>query len=83
MELHEIITKLNGPISPVGETHTDNVRYENLKTAVELVEWLLTDINHVAINKDRSEYSMKRAGEYAAKFLSDFSRAYQPETQNE
>ena len=76
MELHEIITKLTGPISPVGETHIDNVRYENLKTAIELVEWLLTDINHVAINKDRAEYSMSRAGKCAAKFLSTVGSAY-------
>ena len=71
MDIHEIVKKLVGPISPVGETYADNDRFENLKTMTELVDKLVFDINTVIPNKDRVEYSMKKAGEFADKFLTD------------
>jgi hypothetical protein len=68
----EITNKLIGPINPVGETTSDDARYENLKAQCELVEQLILDIQYVAKNnKDRSEYSMKRSGEYAERFLAN------------
>ena len=70
MTTHEIVTKLIGPIAPVGETNTDNARFENLKNMTELVDELLTDIDAVAyLNKDRQEFSMKRAGDFASAFF--------------
>jgi hypothetical protein len=71
MDIHEIVKKLVGPIDPVGESNTDDIRFENLKIMTELVDELLTDIDHVASNRDRAEYSMKRAGEHASKFYDD------------
>lgn len=68
MELYDVVVKLVGSISPVGETHTDNERFENLKVMTNLVDKLLTDIDDVIPCKDRHEFSMKRAGEYADKF---------------
>jgi len=68
-DIHYIVTKLVGAIDPVGETNEDNARFENLKVLTELVEDLLTDINCVYHYINRHEYSMKRAGEYADKFL--------------
>jgi hypothetical protein len=66
------VNKLIGPIEPVGETATDDKRYENLKAQCELVEQLILDIQYVAKNnKSRTEYSMKRAGEYADRFLTN------------
>lgn len=69
MDIHEIVKKLIGPIDPVGETNTDNKRFENLKVMCDLVDKLLTDIDRVIPNKRRAEYSMKRAGEYASDFF--------------
>jgi hypothetical protein len=67
-----VVNKLIGPIEPVGETTTDEKRYENLKAQCELVEQLILDIQYVAKNnKDRHEHSMKRAGEYADRFLTN------------
>lgn len=72
MTLKEIVLKLTGPIDPVGETNCDNARFENLKAVCELTNQLISAIDDVAYrNKDRGEYSMKRAGEYAAKVLKD------------
>ena len=69
MDIYEVVVKLTGPIDPIGETQTDAKRYENLKTMCDLVDKLLTDIDAVIPNKNRVEFSMKRAGEYADKFL--------------
>jgi hypothetical protein len=68
-EAYKVITKLIGPINPVGETHTDTSRFENLKVMTEVVDQLLTDIDRVASYHDRIEYSMKLAGQHACKFL--------------
>ena len=69
IDVYELVIKLVGPIAPVGETHTDDKRFENLKAMTELVDKLLTDIDDVAyLNKDRQEYSMKTAAEFASAF---------------
>ena len=68
MNIYEVVTKVVGPINPVGETHTDNRRFDNLEVMCDLVDRLLTDIDGVAQNKHRCEYSMKKAGVYASDF---------------
>lgn len=69
MNVYDVVIKLIGPIEPIGETNTDNNRFENLKAMTELVDELLTDIDTVVyLNKDRSEYSRKRAGQFASEF---------------
>lgn len=65
----EIVKKLIGQIQPVGETNTDNERYENLIKMCGLIEDLAADVNKVASEVSRQEYSIRRAGEYANKFL--------------
>lgn len=68
----EIIKKLNGRIDPVGETHIDNERFENLKKLCDIIESLICDIDSVAYeNRDRYEFSMKRSAEFASSFLKD------------
>lgn len=70
MELYDVVTRLVGPVQPVGESHEDERRFENLQTLTALVDRLLTDIDEIATNNaKRAEYSMKRAGEFCGKFL--------------
>ena len=71
MELYDVVCKLIGPIMPIGETNTDDKRFESLKQTTELVDRLVFDIDMVVPNKNRVEFSMKRAGEFADKFLGD------------
>lgn len=70
MTYAEIVDKLIGPVNPVGETNADDKRFENLKALCDLSEHITRRISEVATNKDRHEYSIKRAGEFADKFLS-------------
>lgn len=69
MKLKEIVKKLNGKIEPQGETNIDNERFENLKNQCDLVFELLSEIIEVSKDKDRQEYSIKRAGQYADNFI--------------
>ena len=71
MKLNEIVKKLNGEISPVGETNTDNQRFENLKNQCDLVFELLDEIIQVAGKKDSYEFSVKKSAEYAEKYLTE------------
>lgn len=73
MEIYDVVVKLVGPIIPVGETQTDAKRLENLKVLTKLTNTLLIDIDSIARdNKDRVEYSRKKVGEFAAKFLKEW-----------
>lgn len=70
-ELTEIIEKLIGEVEPVGSTHIDDERFENLKELCELTNTLVRKIDDIYFqNKDSKEYSVKRAAEYADDFMS-------------
>ena len=69
MDAYEVVTRLIGPIEPIGETNADERRFENLKVMTELVDSLLIDIHSVSHNTTRAEYSMQRAGKFARDFL--------------
>ena len=69
MTNYDVITKLVGNINPVGESHIDGQRHENLKEMVELVELLLHDISEVAKNEERYEHSMQLSGKLAREYL--------------
>ncbi len=72
IDIYEVVKKLTGPITPVGESHTDDKRYENLKELTDLTEKLITDI--VEIERDyrhNHQHSMKRASSFCKNFLED------------
>ncbi len=69
IDMLAVVRRLTGPINPVGESHTDDVRYEKLKELTTLVENLVADIEVVAGMRDRPEFSIKRAGNFAHDFL--------------
>jgi len=72
INVYEVVKKLTGEIDPVGETHVDNKRYENLQQLTALTEQLLTDICSIENRyKNNHQYSMKRASEHCARFLDD------------
>jgi hypothetical protein len=66
---HDLFRKLIGPIQPAGATHVDEKRYGNLEELTEATDTILSDIRDVARQKDRPEYSMKKAGKHADTFL--------------
>ena len=66
----EIVKKLIGNIKPIGETTTDNERFENLKAMCLLLDQIHAEIDDLAFQcKGAHQNSIKRAGEYADEFL--------------
>lgn len=65
----KIIDALNGSVKPVGETNVDNKRFDNLKALEEIINCLLDDVQMLIPNRNRHEYSMKRAGDEAVGYL--------------
>ena len=68
--MFDIVMKLTGQIEPVGETHTDDKRFENLQILLKLMCKLHVEIDRIATeNKDRQECSMARAGKLCNEYL--------------
>lgn len=71
MTIHEIVRKLIGQVKPVGETNTDEFRFDNLKETCELTLYLIEEIQEIA-KIESYEYSVKRSADYAKEFVKDF-----------
>lgn len=70
MEVYDVVMKLIGPVVPVGETHTDGERLENLEQLTELTDKLVTEIDRIGYeNRKDHRYSIKRAVEHCQKFM--------------
>jgi hypothetical protein len=71
MDLYEIIKKLTGPISSVGETNADHDRFKGLVATIELVDRLVFDISDAALSKNYPEASRAKIGKRAQEFIAD------------
>ena len=72
MDIHEVVMKLIGDISPIGETNEDNKRFENLKIMADLVDALLTDMDEIVFRKSNNqEYSIKRSVDFVIDFMDE------------
>lgn len=69
MELEEIVTKLIGPISPLGDTNQDAIRLRNLTVTCDLAENMISKIRDVAEYAGSKEHSINKIGSYAKDFL--------------
>ena len=68
-EIVRVVETLNGSIQPVGETNTDNQRFDNLKDLETVIDCLLDDIQLLIPNRNSYEYSVERAGVEAVAYL--------------
>ena len=72
MDIYDVVMKLVGPIQPVGETRTDDERFENLKVLCTVTDRLVAAIDDIGYRcKDAHQYSIKRAADRATKFMND------------
>lgn len=71
MNLYEIVTRIIGPISPIGDSVVDEGRYANLEYTIDLANRLLLDIDCVALKCGSDFASVKKAGQRAKKFLAE------------
>lgn len=69
-EINMVVDKLVGDIMPIGETHHDDMSYDNLLIYIEVVTGCLERIYEVAEYHDKTEWSTQRSGREALKYLS-------------
>lgn len=60
-----VVDSLLGDITAVGESNKDEIVMKNLKTAIDIVNWLLDGIADSAKTRHRFEGSMRAVGETA------------------
>ena len=68
-EIVRIIDALNGGITPVGETNTDERSYLNLKNLENIIDCLMDDIQLLIPNRNSYEYSVQLIGNEAIRYL--------------
>lgn len=72
MTNYDVVKKLIGEITPVGESYEDAKRLENLKEMCKLMEEIQYDIAYIAhVFKDDNRGSVKPFSDYANKFLNN------------
>jgi len=65
-QIYEVITKLVGPIRPLGCGSRDPERHDNLKKFIELFEKMHVEIDDIAYAYSNShEASVKKSGDIA------------------
>lgn len=72
----DIVKKLIGDIHPVGETYTDEERFENIRAMALLAEEIIAELEKEIKNDDRYEYSIKRSGTFAKKWFKNIGETY-------
>jgi uncharacterized protein YaaR (DUF327 family) len=55
--IEEIVNKLIGDITPVGDEGVDSIRLENLKHYGELIDRLVSNVDDIAYKYRNSNYS--------------------------
>jgi len=73
LELVDIVRKVIGPISPLGESHADEIRLRNVEELLDLMDELMSDIHNIAESDSRHEASMKKLGVLARSWLNEQS----------
>jgi hypothetical protein len=59
MTHYEIITKLIGPIQPIGDSNADEKRRANMETMLSLIEDLVADVRDIANSPPSHEASVQ------------------------
>lgn len=67
--IYTVVSRLIGDIEPVGATHTDEVRKEQLKTHIDVLNMLVDDVLFVTDKAGDYRESVKEIGEIAHKEL--------------
>ena len=63
------VRKLIGNVRPIGDTHYDDSALQNLIILIGVLDQLLADVDVIALERTRPEYSRSRAGKLAYEFL--------------
>ena len=71
----EVMEKLVGPFTSLGDASRDDQRLENLQELGATLDYFIGGICEEAFNVNRYEYSMKKSGKTAVSILQDIHNA--------
>lgn len=70
--IYEVIEKITGQIRPIGASHVDSERLDNLDTMCKVVTLMIADIKKmVDDHKDAHEFSVRVAVKAGEEFLTE------------
>lgn len=75
-EVADIVMTIIGEIEPVGETNTDDVRINHLRTLLNTLDVLIDEVTFVLPCELRYEWSMKRAGKEVRAWIEEKYRQF-------
>ena len=67
----EVINRLVGDIEPYGESHHDEIAYDNQEELIYIIQELIDALGANSRYKNRVQYSVKEIGERAYDSLKD------------
>lgn len=70
-EVADIAMKMIGEIEPVGETYTDDARFDHLILLLNTLDILIDEVRFILPDIDRYEYSMQKAGKEVKNWISN------------
>ena len=70
-QIADLVMTLVGEVKPVGSTHVDDQRFQNLHTLQDVVDILLDEIYFVTADLDQCEYSRRRSAENACNWMQE------------
>lgn len=76
-QIIEVVDKLVGGITPIGETNYDNKAKENLNMMIEIVGHYVCEICEVAQMSNYHQASIQRCQEIAQKFIRSLPEVYE------
>jgi len=76
MEIHEIVSKLIGPIRGIGESSSDAKRLENIGEFIRLHDEMTLQLITIARDKDVFESSVKKIGIKSNDYLRNVSEIF-------
>ena len=67
----EVVQALTGRCFPYGDTYEDQIRIQNLRLKMDLIKFLLDEIEEASRLRNRPEWSIKEISNEAYEFLVD------------
>lgn len=72
----DVVKKLIGNVHPIGETYTDEERFENLRRMTELAEQIIMELEKELENENHYADSIQKSGKYIKHWFESIAETY-------
>lgn len=74
IEIYKLLDIIVGDTEPVADSHIDAEREENIKTLIDIGDWVLDELHHAANHRKDPYYSSQKVGERAYAAMLDWKQ---------